>query len=439
MALLRDTKARAKRIDLAYFRRPHPFRSWMRILSFAAPAAAALWILIAAARGDERIYNSGPVAMRHAMLEKDCAACHAGSWGLRYLNPAEWQARLDAACLKCHDAPVHHANQTGLLRGRTSSQCSLCHVEHRGASRLAGVADARCVSCHGALRTTGPEPHPATCLVGPGHAIHPAIERFDAGHPEFALLARKTPDPTAVAFNHAVHLHPDTPQKRELIQGQLKTLAGRQGVAAGPDGTRRLGCAYCHRTAAPGAEMAPVHYESHCRDCHPLKLKEERVPHETPDTIRDFLRSRLARAGAAGEKLDEQSTEAEIPLYTSDPDGCMKCHKTDLGQDFPAKPPSVARTGLRPGPPGQEGAPRRWLVHSFFNHETHRELSCTECHRTDGSKATADVLLPSRATCLRCHGPSGGVSSACVTCHRFHDRSRERAGEGRLKIGEVFR
>lgn len=439
MALLRDTKARAKRIDLSYFRQPHPFRRWMRILSVAAPLAAAAWIAAMAAGGDERIYNSGPVAARHAMLEKDCGACHAGSWALRYTDPGEWQARLDAACLKCHDGPVHHANQAGLIRGRTSSNCSLCHVEHQGSARLAGVADRHCVSCHAALKTTGAEPHPASCPAGPAHGIHPAIERFDAGHPEFALLARRTPDPTAAAFNHAVHLHPDTAQKRELIQGQLKGLAGRRGVETASDGTRTLGCAYCHQTVPPGAEMAPVHYESHCRDCHPLKLKDERVPHEAPDTIRDFLRSRLARGGAGGEKLDEQTTDAEIPLYTSDPDGCMKCHKTDLGAEFPARPPVVARTGLRPGPPGREGTPRRWYVHSFFNHETHRELGCTECHAADGSKLTADVLLPSRAACLKCHGPAGGVSSTCVTCHRFHDRSRERAGEGRLRIGEVVK
>ena len=32
MALLRDTKARAKRIDLTYFRQLSPFRRWKRAL-----------------------------------------------------------------------------------------------------------------------------------------------------------------------------------------------------------------------------------------------------------------------------------------------------------------------------------------------------------------------------------------------------------------------
>jgi predicted CXXCH cytochrome family protein len=439
MALLRDSKARAKRIDLSYFRAPHPFRRALRLLSVGAPLAAAAWIASMAARGDERIYDSGPVATRHAMLEKDCASCHTGSWALRYTDPAGWQSRLDAACLKCHDGPVHHANANALVRGRSSAQCSLCHVEHQGRPRLAEVADRHCVSCHADLKTLGPEPHPASCPAGAAHRIHPRIERFDAGHPEFAVLNSKTPDPSVAQFNHAVHLRPDSADKRKLIQEQLKGLAGRPGVEAAPDGSRSLGCAYCHRPVPPGAEMAPVHYESHCRDCHPLKLKDERVPHVAPDAIRDFLRSRLARGGAAGEKLEEQTTEAEIPLYTSDPDGCMKCHKTDLGSDFPAKPPAVARTGIRTGPPGREGEPRRWFVHSFFDHGTHRELRCTECHAAEGSKLTSDVLLPSRGLCLNCHSASGGAGTACVSCHRFHERPPGGAAEGRLRIGEVIR
>ena len=186
--------------------------------------------------------------------------------------------------------------------------------------------------------------------------------------------------------------------------------------------------------------MAPVYYETHCRDCHPLKLETEKLPHVAPDALRDFLRSRMAKKGATGDALGEKVTEAEIPVYTSDPDGCMKCHKTDLGPDFPTLPPTVVRTGIRTGIPGEEGEPRRWFSHSQFNHETHRELICVDCHiGATSSKDTADLLLPGKAICLKCHSESGGVSSDCATCHRFHDRTKTRAGEGRLHIGEVVR
>jgi hypothetical protein len=441
MALLRDAKARAKRIDLAYFRRLHPFRRWRRILSIAAPVAAAAWIAAMAARGDERIYNSGALAARHSMLETKCASCHATPWAMRYTDPAGWQEKLDQACLKCHDGPVHHLNATGFARGpkghETAARCSQCHVEHKDAPRLARVGDRNCTTCHADLKTNGREPHPAACPVGAGHAIHARIERFDRGHPEFALLEKKAPDPSVVSFNHAVHLHPDTAPKRELIQSQLKKISGKRGVEGAADGTLALGCAYCHTPTPPGAYMAPLLYETHCMDCHAVKLKDEHVPHRAPDVVRDFLRSRLAATAKGPDALAEQVTEAEIPLYTSDPDGCMKCHKTDLGPNFPAAPPVVSRTGLRPG---TDGAPRRWFAHATFNHEAHRELRCLECHAAaDGSRLTSDVLMPSQGLCVRCHGPAGGVAYTCATCHLYHDKSRERPAEGRLRVGDVVK
>jgi hypothetical protein len=422
MPTLRDTKVRAQRIDLTYFRRPPPYRRWRRILSIAVSILAAAWVAFMALRRDERIYNSGPLATRHAMLETRCGTCHDSSWSARLSDPAGWQERLDTACLTCHDGPVHHGNMTAGLRGPkeapTSSRCSQCHVEHKGSTKLAEVRDANCTACHADLKTTGADP-----------SYHARISAFTEGHPEFALLAKRTPDPTAVAFNHSVHLHPDTEAKRTLFQAQLKKLQGRRGIEEG-----RISCVYCHPPAPTGAYTAPVNYEAHCRDCHPLKLKEAPVPHETPDRVRDFLRSRLAKDGKGGDALAEQVTEAEIPLFSSDPDGCMKCHKTDLGADFPVAAPVVTRTGI------PKGAPRRWFIHSTFNHETHRELRCTECHgAAETSKFSADVLMPPRELCAKCHSPSGGVPSTCVTCHLFHDKSRERSPEGRLKIGDVMK
>ncbi len=443
MALLRDTKARAKRIDLTYFRKLSPFRRWKRALSIALPALGAAWVIAMAARGDERLYNSGSISSRHAMLESKCSACHTTPWGLRYAHPAEWQEKLDLACLACHDGPVHHLNSGGFLRGsegqQTSARCSQCHFEHKGSTRLADVKDRNCTQCHADLKTTGPGAHPKTCPAGADHAVHRKIDSFVSGHPEFALISKKALDPTVVAFNHSVHLRPDTPQRRDLIQKQLQPLSGRRGIEV--DGDKRfLGCTYCHQTLPPGDAMAPIYYESHCRDCHPLKLESEKMPHVASDVLRDFLRSRLAKKGAAGDALAEKVTETEIPIYTSDPDGCMKCHKTDLGAEFPATPPLVAPTGLRRGPPGQEGTPRRWFLHSTFNHETHRELRCVECHAGVGeSRKTSDLLMPSRDVCLKCHSEAGGVSFTCVTCHRFHDRSKERTVEGRLRIPDVVK
>jgi len=40
----RTTKKLAQRIDLNYFKRPHPFRQWRFWLSVCIPAAAILWL-----------------------------------------------------------------------------------------------------------------------------------------------------------------------------------------------------------------------------------------------------------------------------------------------------------------------------------------------------------------------------------------------------------
>jgi hypothetical protein len=430
MALLRDTKARAKRIDLAYFKKSHPFRRWKRILSILLPAAGGVWLAAMAGARDERIYTSGGLAARHAMLEKNCIACHTSGWGGRYLDPSGWQERLDTACLSCHDGPVHHANAVDQVRGpkgrESASRCSTCHVEHEGAHKLAQVADRHCVTCHGDLKTSSGEP-----------SFERRIDAFWKGHPEFDLLAQKAKDPTVVKFNHAVHLKPDSAPKRDKLQEDLKRLAGRPGIdAAG------LGCAFCHRGEGAGAYMAPIHYESHCIDCHALKLEGQPVPHEAPNVVRDFLRSRLAVKGKGGEDLAVQVIEVESPIYTSDTVNCGKCHQVKDADDPLVAPPAVVRTGLRPGPAGNDGAPRRWFGQAFFNHDTHRTLRCLECHGgAETSKDTADLLMPAKAACLRCHAPSpaGGVASACSTCHTYHDKTRQRPADGRLNIGEVLK
>ena len=70
------SKIRAKRIELEYFKRLHPFRRWKLILTIAVPAIAAAWLLVLAARGDQRVYNSGPLSTGHAMFDVRCGQCH---------------------------------------------------------------------------------------------------------------------------------------------------------------------------------------------------------------------------------------------------------------------------------------------------------------------------------------------------------------------------
>jgi len=53
------TKKLAQRIDLSYFKRPHPFRRLRLILSVAAPLAAILWLGWYAFTRDNHVYSGG--------------------------------------------------------------------------------------------------------------------------------------------------------------------------------------------------------------------------------------------------------------------------------------------------------------------------------------------------------------------------------------------
>ena len=96
-------------------------------------------------------------------------------------------------------------------------------------------------------------------------------------------------------------------------------------------------------------------------------------------------------------------------------------------------------TGVHSGVTGYEGAPRRWFVHSVFNHKVHREMTCVECHSAVNSTKTADLLQPAKGICMACHSDAGGAPTTCVECHLYHDPAHGRGMEGHLKIVDVRR
>ena len=81
MPRTRTTKKLAQRIDLDYFKRPSPLRRWRFLLSIAAPALAILWIAWYGVRGDRRVYSAGGLSTAHAVLTKQCSACHVSTLG----------------------------------------------------------------------------------------------------------------------------------------------------------------------------------------------------------------------------------------------------------------------------------------------------------------------------------------------------------------------
>jgi hypothetical protein len=324
-----STKIRAKRIALQYFKRLHPFRRWKLILSIAAPALAALWVVVAAIRDDQRLYLGGPVSTAHAMFESECRLCHgpgpAPGGPVTQASLATTAAAVpsgffldveDASCTTCHAGPAHAANETFTPR------CASCHIEHLGRAVLVQIADRHCVQCHGNLETKDGKPSEF-------HRTIPALAR----HPEFAVTVRDTDKAARVRLDQPAGLH-DTAQMKLNHAKHLK--ANLKGVeelqkAVGPtavvkikDGAQ-IACTFCHQPDERGQYLQPTVYEKHCASCHPLdfdgRFPDAVVPHDKPPIVHAFLRGTLSEAfeqcqaipaGEAGKPIRDRCVELEL-------------------------------------------------------------------------------------------------------------------------------
>src|SRR6266404_3699213 len=166
MARTRTTKTVAQRIDLNYFKRPTAFKRMKLWLAILAPAMALLWIGWHVLGRDNRVYSSGRLSEAHAVLERECAACHA--------QQADGFSAVaaDSACLACHDGPAHHASDIN-----AKVACAECHVEHRGRVNLVATRNQSCAQCHSDLSAANRDSK---------YAKH--IRSLEDGHAEFAAL-----------------------------------------------------------------------------------------------------------------------------------------------------------------------------------------------------------------------------------------------------------
>ncbi len=437
----RTTKKLARRIDLQYFARPHPFRRWRFWLSLTIPVIAVGWLLTQRVQGGQKVYSSGPLAQAHAVFTQQCDVCHVTRTG------AFFKEVSDEACLACHDGPVHHASQ------RFTPHCASCHLEHRGATRLSAASQASCTQCHAQLQTRDGQPQFAV-----------AISDFDHSHPEFSTLAGGKIDEGKIRLNHYLHLQPHL---------------------MGPDNTRvQMSCDDCHRSADSGSwpyaatvrtatvtqgsqrdsmvhsgvYMAPIRFTSHCAACHTLqfdrRFDNEQVPHDKPQVVHLFLKKRFeeyvaahpeaiheveppnrqrpedVRPGRAARNAAEwaqfRTEDADRLLWTKT---CRQCHVLSSAG---GAMPEIAQPNITP----------RWLRHGEFDHRAHRMMSCTACHsRTSESHDTSDILLPGIETCRQCHRAANSsrevAEGRCFECHQYHDWSQAKRTKGRFSIPEL--
>jgi hypothetical protein len=438
VARLRTTKKLAQRVDLNYFKRPTSFKRAKFWLSVAVPLLAVGWIAWRGVARDSRVYSSGPMSEAHAVLERQCAACHVEKAGEFSANAT------DSACLACHDGPMHHANEVA----SAVPACAMCHAEHRGRIELRAASNESCTECHAGLKVaSGPVHYDAT------------IRSLEEGHPEFAALRDRAKDPGTIRLNHAMHMKP---------------------IRRGPNGPIvQLECADCHRAAAvhapwpyedrayvlmetsysletknsspedalPGPKpltgrerMTPPKFATACAGCHLLtfdKRFDEGVPHDKPEVVHAFLAKKFqeyiathpgdvrevrdlkrnltgkpplpeVRLLTAGQWVEERTTDAEELLWRKT---CKQCHAISFVASTSL--PSIAAAG------GRES----WLPHAKFDHEAHRGFSCVGCHaKVLTSTESGDVLVPGIANCKACHAPGPEhAESRCFECHTYHD------------------
>lgn len=486
MARTRTTKKLAQRIDLNYFKKPTPLKRAKFWLSLALLLLALFWIAEKSLFRDSRVYSSGRLSRAHAVLEKECSACHVSQAGAFSAKAA------DSACLGCHDGPVHHPGATKQL------QCSDCHVEHRGGLSLAALSSEACAECHSDLR-----------IQDQPYRRFPSIRTFEDGHPDFRSLEPPLSSMMTLKLSHALHMRP---------------------IRSTPTGLMvHLDCGDCHRPAAVKADwpyadqkyvaasptytddfvsttviypdtiqdsrpmngrelMAPVRFASACAACHLLTFDRrfaEGVPHDKPEVVHRFLVKRYteyiavhatdlrevqdpdrnlagrplttrARTLQPPEWITEQTALAEKLLWHKT---CAQCHEMMVLTNSPNCRNSTVATGPASNfsradsvSAGNEscliplsnasqqpdasilpvvasaGVIRRWFQHAKFDHDAHRGFSCVNCHaKALTSTESSDILLPGIATCKTCHAPGPGhADSRCSECHTYHDWSKRK-------------
>ncbi len=469
MARTRTTKKLAQRIDLNYFKRPTPLKRAKFWLSLLLPLLALIWIAERSVSKDSRVYSSGRLSEPHAVLEKECAACHVQGAGAFSAKAG------DTACLDCHDGPIHHASKI------TAPDCATCHTEHRGRINIAAASNQACAECHADLKPSGSSAR---------FSSH--IHSFEDGHPEFAALRSAAgvaaSDPGTIKLNHAIHMKP---------------------IRRGPTGPLvNLDCGNCHRAIAAAADltyadpkyraatvsykdtdefqpfhsealstprsvtgrelMAPVKFANACAACHLLtfdKRFDSGVPHDKPEVIHAFLvrtfREYIAahpaetrvqrdpsrdltgkplplavRMLTPSQWVTERTAEAEDLLWRKT---CNQCHSlTPFAKTSPGKielPVAQASdtsklSGISAELPDVAPANTTlwWMPHAKFDHDAHRGFTCVSCHAKALTSTEAnDVLLPGIETCKKCHAPGPDrAESRCFECHTYHDWSKRK-------------
>lgn len=355
--------------------------------------------------GFDRVWSPERISSSHRHFASQCVNCHQ----------TLTKQVSDQACMECHrDTSPHIANKE-LQRHAFNekrkfigtTRCAECHREHKAPTPLTKQDDGMCVKCHGNIKSINVE----TKL--------PNIHDFDRDHPEFKLTL-KAGDATTKAVR--------VPQsdKSHLVENSGLKFPHSQhtGKVQGPDGmwdVRELSCTTCHQPEGREMRFKALSYKRDCMSCHAAELevgpKDARikVPHGTEDNVYSALKLYAPK---------DFSRYSE----TLKTEGCAYCHDVIESDKENVLPWQVAPLFINPD----------WFSKAQFNHALHRTQQCTSCHKVEESESSADIAMPDRQSCLRCHSGNSQkykrIASGCMSCHDFH---KTHAGEPNLTSSDV--
>jgi predicted CXXCH cytochrome family protein len=385
---------------------------------FALPVAMRYGAAGEAGASFDRAWQAGPPSAAHSGFVEDCDQCHQ----------KPFTAVRNDACIACHKQTAHHSDQPAILEEgeMVDARCGSCHLEHTGRNRLIARNTALCTDCH-----ADPAPRFASAQLQP-------VGSFDRDHPAFTLSLPSWQGDEVRRIEVAQEPSPRE-QSRLKFPHDVHLEAG--GVNS-QEGKRVLACADCHRPL--GTSFAPIRMEDHCQSCHQLdfdpNLPDRRLPHRAPGEVAGIILDHYGRVALTGGVADAaappvvrllrrpgqvlQADDRKAALEWADARAhqtmeevfsrrvCVECHQV-FRTDNPARPWDVERVELT----------RTFLTGARFDHSAHRTEQCSRCHEAEGSKESADVLVPPLANCRQCHGDPGArgrLGTACVDCHGFH-------------------
>jgi hypothetical protein len=471
----RTTKLIARRHDLNYFKKLSPVRAWQWYLAIAALVCAVLWFSASTIASGNNSFSAGPMSSSHAVFGEKCELCHVPVIAATGFTPSFGHRKHvpDSACLSCHTAPPHHP-----MESKFTPTCSSCHTEHIGSTHLANTSDQTCTQCHARLETKS-------------GALRVAanVGSFAHEHPDFRPFRTATEQEKAATlalrFTHATHMQPGLRNavggtqnlQCQYCHNPIINAEGRQGFTMAPVSFEKS-CRSCHsldfdthiQKEAPHARVAEV-----------KAFVEQEITsfaQQHPDVVAGEIRNwpsetilpgqtRMAAPHSTSEWIANRTLRAETILWR---EKCELCHK-DLNRSGDAAPkfePTMHTASMEMPPTGGSMSrmasliggeskpqpqpllitasmpmavtlpniepsyqPSRWFKAAVFSHPAHQAVECAECHtKALASNSGADVLMPSIATCRRCHdgmsspqGPpvkAGHAESGCYLCHVYH-------------------